>query len=489
MPVSTPVTELGPFERQLTVTVDAETLDGAKTRAARRLSRDLRIKGFRPGKAPRRIVENTVGETRVKEEAIDEVLPELVGSALQEADLEPAVTPSVDAIRDADDGVEVDVRITLWPALDTVPPYDGRQIEVEAPEMSEEAVEEQLDRLRQQFAELETVERPSVDGDYVAINLNATQNGQPVEEASAADLLYEVGSGTLLEGLDGSVIGRSAGDIEKFTTTLPEGLAGELAGSTAEVSVLVKEVKAKRLPDLDDEWVSDYTEFDTVEDLRGELVGRMEQMRLATAQQDFQGKLMAQLLEEIEIDTPDAIITAEMDAMFHRFAHQLGDSEIEFADYLELSGQTQEAFLDDLRAQATRSVHTDLLLDAVAADADLEVADTELSDAYAALATQVEETADELAGRLSGTVQEKRIAGDILRRKALDALMRGAIAVDEDGNTLDLELDPPELEDEAPDETEAHSAGGAESDPETDAGEVEDDDTSGEFDDDSESGE
>ena len=437
------VTELSPFERRLTVTVDGETLEAAKNRAARRLSRDLKIKGFRPGKAPRKIVENTVGSERIKEEAIDDVLPDVVGGALDEAQLEPAVTPSVDAIRDLDDGVEVDVRVTLWPTVDSVPNYDGRVVEIEAPEMDDDAIQQQIDRLRDQFAELETVERSSVDGDYVAINLNASQDGVAVEAVSATDLLYEVGSAGLLEGLDGKVLGRSAGDIEKFTTTLPEGFGGELAGATVDIQVLVKEVKQKLLPDLDDEWVSDYTEFDTVEDLRTELEVRMESMRLSAFQQDFQAKLMVEILEELDVETPEAIITAEMDTIFHRFAHKLGENEIDFTDYLELSGQTQEAFLDDLRAQATRSIHTDLLLDAIATDAKLSVEPEELGEAYEALSTQVEESAEELAARMAGTLQEKRITGDILRRKALDALVRSAVAVDQDGKTLDLKLDPP----------------------------------------------
>ena len=448
--VSTNVTELGPFERQLTVAVDNETLESAKNRAARRLSKDLKIKGFRPGKAPRKIVENTVGSARVKEEAIDEVLPEVVGEALDAANLEPAVTPSVDAVRDLEDGVEIDVRVTLWPELDSLPEYDGRKVEVDAPETNEEAIQDQLDRLRDQFAELETVQRSAVDGDYVAINLNASQNGEPIEAISATDLLYEVGSAGLLDGLDGNVIGRSAGAIEQFSTALPEGFGGDLAGTTVDIQVLVKEVKKKILPDLDDEWVSDYTEFDTVGELRGELEGRMEQMRLSSIQQDFQSKLMFELLEELDVDAPEAIITGEMDAIFHRFAHQLGENDIDFADYLELSGQSQEAFLEDLRAQATRSVHTDLLLDGVAERAGLEVTSDELGEAYEVLSTQVEESADALAARMAGTVQEKRITSDILRRKALDALVRSAVAIDQDGEVLDLHLDDdPEDEESA----------------------------------------
>ena len=450
--MSTNVTELGPFEHQLTIAVDAATLESAKNRAARRLSKDLKIKGFRPGKAPRKIVENTVGSARVKEEAIDEVLPDVVEQALDEANLEPAVRPSVDAIRDLDDGVEVDVRITLFPTAQSIPDYDGRQVEVEAPESSEEAIQEQLNRLLDQFAELETVERASVEGDYVAINLNASKNGEPIEGASATDLLYEVGSGDLMEGLDGSVLGRSSGDIEQFNTDLPENFGGEFAGATVDIQVLVKEVRQKILPDLTDEWAADYTEFETVADLRAEMVGRMEQIRLGTLQQDFQSKLMFDLLAELEVETPEAIITDEMDSMFHRIAHQLGESEIEFEDYLELSGQSQDAFLEDLRSQATRKVQTDVLLYGVAEDAGIEVTADELSEAYEVLSVQVPETAEELAARLAGTVQEKRITSDTLRRKALEALVRSAVAVDHDGTVLDLQLDGP---DSQPEETNA----------------------------------
>ena len=456
--MSTNVTDLGPFEHQLTVAVDATTLESAKNRVARQLSKDLKIKGFRPGKAPRKIVENTVGLARVKEEAIDDVLPDVVEQALDEANLEPAVRPSVEAIRDIDDGVEVDVRITLFPTAHSIPDYDGRQVEVEAPESTEEAIQEQLKRLLDQFAELETVERPSVEGDYVAINLNAYKNGAPIEDASATDLLYEVGSANLMEGLDGSVLGRSSGDIEQFNTELPENFGGEFAGETVEIQVLVKEVRQKTLPDLTDEWAADYTEFETVSDLRAEMAGRMEKIRLGTLQQDFQSKLMFDLLAELEVETPEVIITDEMDSIFHRFAHQLGENKIEFEDYLELSGQSRDAFLEDLRSQATRKVQTDVLLDGVAEDAGIEVTADELGEAYEVLSVQFPETADELAARLAGTVQEKRITGDILRRKTLEALMRSAVAVDQDGTVLDLQLDGP---DDQPEEAKIEVSGEA----------------------------
>lgn len=430
--------ELGPYERILTIELAEADLDAAKNRAARKISRELNIKGFRPGKAPRRIVEATVGAERVRAEAIDEVLPDVVGGALEEAALEPAVAPSVEALRDVDGGgVEVDVKVTLWPTVDKVPQYENREIEVERPEIDDEVVEAQIDRLREQFAELETVDRPSHEGDYVSINLSTTRNGEPVPEVSATDLLYEIGSQSLIEGLDEHVIGRSAGVIEKFDTTLPDRF-GELAGQSVTIQVLVKEVKEKRLPELTDEWVSDFTEFESLEDLRSDLVARMEEMRLGITRETFQAKLMEALLEEMELDIPEGLVNAEMEEIFHRFSHRLSDSGIEFNDYLEVTGMTQEAFLDDLRQQALRSVRTDILLDTVAESAGLEVDDGELASVYEALATQGEEEPAELATRFAGTVQEKRIVGDILRRKALAAIVEGAVAVDENGTPIDL---------------------------------------------------
>lgn len=444
--------DLGPFEKLLTLDVPEADLEAAKGRAARRISRDLKIKGFRPGKAPRKIVEATVGAGRVRSEAIEDLLPQLVTDALASAELTPAVAPSVEAMRDSETGVEVDVKVTLWPTAANVPTYEGREFEIENPELPEEAIQGQLDRLREQFAELATVERPSVEGDYVTVNLTASKDGAPLEEASATDLLYEVGSKGFIEGLDAVTIGRSAGDIESFETVLPAGF-GELGGVEVTMQVLVKEVKEKQLPELTDEWVSDFTEFDTVEELRAELTGRLDAMRLNQVREAFQAKVVGDLLDELDVDIPEAIVNGEMEETFHRFSHQLGDSGIEFAQYLELSGQTQEAFLEDLKAQATRSVQTDLLLDAVVAQESIEIEPDELDAMYDALAAQSEESADELRARLSGSVQEKRIVGDILRRKALAKVLQSAISVDENGNRFDLGFDALlEADDEAGDQ-------------------------------------
>lgn len=435
--MQTTVTDAGKYEKLLTLQVSESELEEAKGRAARRLSRELKIKGFRPGKAPRRIVEATVGPQRLRSEAIDDVLPRLVGDALREAELQPAVVPQVEGMKDLDTGLEIEVRVTLWPTLDEVPAHAGMEVEVGSPEVTDAEVDVQVDRLREQFADLETVARPAVEGDYAVVNLTATRNGKPVEGGSAADLLYEVGSRSLIEGLDAEVTGKSAGDIVRFWAPLPAGF-GEEAGQEASYQVLVKEVKARKLPDLSDAWAADVTEFDTVEELRSQLAARIGEMKRQAARNQLRDGLLEALLAEIDVDVPDAIIESEVESLVHRFAHRLEAQGIGLSDYLRVTGQDQQVFLDDLRNQADRNVRTDLLLEAVAAQMGIEVTDEELAEMIGALAEGAGKDVEEFRAEFAESAGEKAVRSDILRRKALDALMKEAVAVDEHGSRIDL---------------------------------------------------
>jgi trigger factor len=435
--LNTNVTDAGPFEKLLTLQVAEADLEAAKTQAARRLSRDLKIKGFRPGKAPRRIVEATVGSDRLRSEAIDDLLPSLVADALREVDLRPAVPPQVENLKDIDDGLEVEVKVATWPVLDHIPDYEGLEVEVSQPQATEEELERQLTRLRDQFADLEAVDRPAVEGDFVSINLSATRNGEPVEEAAASDLLYEIGSGSFVQGLDQELPGSAVGTIVRFNAPLPAGF-GEQAGQEVTMQVLVKEVKQKRLPDLTDEWAAEVTEFATVDELRHELSRQIEQVKRDIVRKELQTGVLEALLAEIDVEVPEAIINAEMENTLHRFAHQLEGQGISISDYLKVTGQDQQVFVDDLRNQADRNVRTDLLLEAVAAAAGLEVSQDELDELVEALAEQAEKDMEEYRAEFTESVQEKAAMGDILKRKALGVVLESAVPVDESGNRIDL---------------------------------------------------
>jgi len=456
--METQLTEAGQFERMLTLTLAEDELESAKETAARKLSQDMKIKGFRPGKAPRAVVERMVGGAALRSEAIDVALPGAVGDALADTELVPVTTPRVEDLRDLDDGsVEIDVRITLWPTVDTVPDFEGRKIAVELPTVEDDEIDEQIERFRGQFAELEDVSRAAGEGDFVMINLTALDGTTPIADASADDLLYEVGSGSFLDGLDQLVAGASAGDIRKGVGNLPAGF-GDHEGEVT-LSVLVKGVKGKKLPDVTDEWVSDITEFETIEELRDDLRQGLYAMKLSATGQQFSDSVIEQGIEELDVELPEPLVDAEMEAQFHNLSHRLEGQGIDLGTYLQITGQDQESFIAELREHAVRNIKTRLLLEAVAARDEMSVEDDELDDVIVNLAASSEQDEEAVREALVESGQVVALAGDILRRKALDHILEQASPVDGEGEPVDLT--PPGLDDDEEEPTEDELDGAA----------------------------
>ncbi|MFQ5524036.1 MAG: trigger factor [Acidimicrobiia bacterium] len=443
----TTVTEVSPFERVVRFDISEDQIAEAKKIVARRLSREVKIKGFRPGKAPLPLVEATVGPETVRKEAIDEVLPKALSEILEAEELQPAVNPELVSLEETDGKVEAEVRVTLWPEVE-LPEYRGRRIEVTNPKVSEEDLEAQIERMLDQFATVEEVDRPAGEGDYVSIDISATIDGEVVEGTTAVDLLYEVGSGLLLEGMDDHLLGGVAGDEVSFETELPEGF-GERAGETATFTVKVNEVKEKVLPELTDEWVEENTEFDTVEELRETLRQGLEDAKLQAASREFAEKALDTLRDQIEVSLPEALIRAEMDNQLHRFIHRLEEYDLTLDDYFQTSGIDQETFLADLRSQAELSIETRLVLEAVADAEGIEVTADDLIALVQSLASQSEDP-EEFVKAFVESGQELALASDILRNRALDAILAAATPVDEEGNPL--ELQPKEVEAEVVDD-------------------------------------
>jgi len=430
------ITEAGPFERLLTFTLAAADIEAAKTKAAQRLSREINIKGFRPGKAPRPIVEATVGAAKLRSEAIEELLPAKVGEVLVESDLRPAVAPAVEDLRDVLDGVEVHVRVTLWPSLDDLPDYEGRKVEIPSPELSDDELLGQITRLREQYASLETVERVAALGDYAAIDIVAEHNGLPVEDANAKDLLYEVGSGEFIQGIDEQLVGKAAGDTFVFGGPLPEGF-GKKAGLPVSFTVTVTEVKKKVLADLDDEWVAENTEFETVEELTTRLAEQLREIKRRSVSAAFQDRAFETLVNEVQVEIPRALLRAEMDEILHRFGHRLGERGVKIEDYFRVTGLTDEEFVGDLERQADRTLRGQFLLEAVVRREGLRVDDEEVAAAVDQVAARSDDV-EHARRMLREPERELALRSDILRGKALAAITAKAEPVDADGNPVDL---------------------------------------------------
>ncbi|HWB89178.1 MAG TPA: trigger factor [Acidimicrobiia bacterium] len=449
------VTESGAFERLVRFTITDEQINEAKKGAARKLAQEIKIHGFRPGKAPLPIIEATVGADRVRQEAIEDLLNPTLNDVLSDEDIEPAINPELESIDDVDGGVEVEVKVTLWPTIE-LPNYKGRKIEVTNPAVTPEDMETQTRRMLEQFATVEEVERPAEVGDFVSIDISATKDGEPIEEATAEELLYEVGSGLLIEGIDDQATGASAGDVLTFEGTLPAGF-GDRAGESVEFTVTVHEVKERILPELDDEWVDENTEFETVEQLQAALETGLADAKLRAVSAEYSEKVLATLRDQVDIDLPEGLVRSEMDRHLHDFLHRLEEAELQLDDYFRASGITQEAFLADLRGQAELSLRNRLVLDAVIEAENIQIDEEELSAAIRSLAARAQDPVAFLdAFRRSG--RELALASDILRNRALDAILSNADPVDEDGNPVDLSVKVQEVEAEIVDDDEVVTA-------------------------------
>jgi trigger factor len=441
--MTTTVTETGAFERTVRFQLTDEQINEAKTGAARKLAQEVKIHGFRPGKAPLPIIEATVGKERVRQEAIDDLLNPVLNDVLTEEEIRPAINPELESVDDVEGGVEVQVKVTLWPTID-LPNYKNRNIEVTNPEVTEEELQQQTKRMLEQFATVEEVERPAQESDFVSLDLEATKEGNEIEDAKAQDILYEVGSGLLIAGIDEHLIGASAGDVITFNGALPEGF-GDRAGEEVDFAITVHEVKERILPDLTDEWVDENTEFDTVDELIETLRDRLADAKLRSVSREYSEKAMATLRDQIDIGIPEGLVRAEMDSHLHDFLHRLEDAELNLEDYFDATGQDQEGFLADLRQQAELSIRNRLVLDAVIKTEDLEVNEEDMSNALQSLAARSDDPSGYIrAFQESG--QGLALASDILRNRALDAILSNANPVDEDGNPVDLSSKVDEVE-------------------------------------------
>jgi len=359
----------------------------------------------------------------------------------------------------------VDIRVTEWPTIDEAPQYLGRRVVAEAPDVSDEALEEQVDRMRDQFAELEDVDREGFDGDYVLMDVRTSRDGEEIAGGTATDMLFEIGSESFLEGLDEAARGLAAGHIAEFDTTLPPTLAGD-GEPVATANVLIKQVKSKKLPELTDEWVADITEFETVEELRTTLRGDLERYHLGRIRGEVEEQLMTDLRAEVDIVLPEALAQAEIEGILHRFAHRLEQQGISIEQYLAITGQQQEAFVEDLRQQADGNLLGRIVIEAIIEAEGLEADAAEIDAAITSLADAAETPPEEYRAALVESGQEQSLAGDILRRKAIDLVVDTAEVVDADGSAIDIPKSEPMAteqgeateSDETPDEADGTDA-------------------------------
>ncbi|HEX3288266.1 MAG TPA: trigger factor [Mycobacterium sp.] len=428
------VEQLSPTRVRINVEVPFTELEPDFDRAFTQLAQQVRLPGFRPGKAPRKLLEARIGRGAVLQQVVNDALPSRYSEAVTTSEVRPLGQPDIEItkLEDNDELVftaEVDIRPDI-----TIPDLDALKIEVDPIAVSDEDVDAELQNLRARFGTLKGVERAVEDGDFVSIDLSASIDGKDVPDARTEGLSHEVGSGQLIDGLDEALVGLKEGETKVFTTTLA---AGEHAGEEAQVTVTVKSVKERELPEPDDEFAQLASEFDTIDELKASLKDQVERVKRVQQAEEIRDKALETLLDQTEVPLPEKIVQAQIDDTLHNAVHSLDHDEDAFAKALEAQGSSREEFDKDNKENSERAVKTQLVMDAIADQLNVQVGQNDLTERLVLMSRQYGLEPQQLLQYLQENNQLPVMFADVRRGLAVAAVVHGATVTDTDGNVID----------------------------------------------------
>jgi trigger factor len=432
--VKSTVEKLSPTRVRINVEVPFTELQPDIDTAFKQMAKQVRMPGFRPGKVPVKLLEARVDKQEMFNQVIGEAVPARYSEAVTTSDVRPLGQPEIDITnqeygQDLTFTAEVDVR----PEIE-LPELDGLKITVDPIEVTDEEVDTELQNLRARFGTLTGVERAAETGDFVSIDLSATVDGEDVPEAKTEGLSHEVGSGQLIDGLDDAIVGLKEGESRVFTTTL---VAGEHAGKEAQVTVTVKSVKERELPEPDDEFAQLASEFDTIEELKNNLTEQVKRAKRIQQAEQIRDKALEVLLEQTEVPLPENIVQAQVDDTLHNAIHGLEHDETKFEEALKEQGSSREEFDNDNRTNAEKAVKTQLLMDAIADKLDIQVGQNDLTERLVLMSRQYGMEPQQLLQFLQQNNQLPAMFADVRRGLTVAAVVHGATVTDTDGNVID----------------------------------------------------
>jgi trigger factor len=432
---------------RLRVEIDEPEFDKALGDTVRSLASQIRVPGFRPGKVPRKVLEARMGGAgALRAEALRESLPDFYARAVVDTELDPIANPEIDITSGEDGGaVSFDAVVQVRPIV-TIPGYEGLTVTLPTLGVKDEDIDHQVDRLRENDAELESVSRAAIDGDLVTIDLHG-DDSTGAEIVGIDDYLYEVGGGTVVPELDPQLRGAKAGDILAFEAPTP--------GNEEQIvsfRVLVKEVKVKKLPEITDEWAAESSEFATVAELRQDITDRITRVKLVQAQMSLRQKTIEAVAELVNDDeVPEVLVDSEVNERLHDLQHRLESQNLSLAEYFSASGQSPDDLLGAVRGDAHRAVKADLALRALVEAEQIEISDEELATELAAMAERLDTDVDQVREELDRAGRLPAVRSDQRKAKAMRWLLDTVELVDEEGNPVsrdDLKVDQGEEDSE-----------------------------------------
>jgi trigger factor len=432
--VKSTVEQLSPTRVRINVEVPFTELQPDFERAYKELAKQVRLPGFRPGKAPAKLLEARFGREAMLDQVINEALPSRYGQAVTESDVRPLGQPDIEVTKkeygqELVFTAEVDVRPEI-----TLPDLSALKITVDPIQVSDEDVDAELQSLRARFGTLTGVERPAATGDFVSIDLSANIDGEDVPEAATEGLSHEVGSGQLVDGLDDAIVGLSAGESRTFTTKMA---AGPHAGKEAEVTVTVGTVKERELPEPDDEFAQLASEFDTIDELRDNLADQVRQVKRVQQAEEIRTATLDALLEQVDMPLPEAVVQAQVDNTLHNALHSLNHDQAKFAEALAKQGKSREEFDAETRTNAEKAIKTQLLLDTLGDDLDIQVAQQDITERLVLTSRQYGIEPQQLFTYLQQNNQLPAMFADVRRGLTIAAAVEAATVTDTNGDVVD----------------------------------------------------
>lgn len=409
---------------ELVVTVDAETFTEACKSAFMKQRKSIQLPGFRKGKATQGMVEKVYGEGAFYEEALEIVYPTAVQAAIEEAGLKMVAQPDLTdvPVMSKSEGVEMILKVTTYPEV-KLGDYKGLKATMMDTEASDEDVAKELKNMQDRNSRLVTIEdRAAEMGDTAEIDFEGFVDGEAFEGGKGENYPLELGSGSFIPGFEEQVAGHKVDDEFDVNVTFPEEYAAELAGKDAVFKCKIHEIKAKELPELDDEFAKDVSEFDTLDELKDDLKKQISERKEANAKTDFENQLLEQVVENMEVEIPEVMYESKCDEMMQDYAYRMQMQGLDLNTYLGYLGQTMDQFKAQFMEGAKQQVKVELALTAIIDDEKIEASEDEIEAEVAKLAEQYGMEADQI----KAAVPTESLAGDINTRKAVDLIVDSA---------------------------------------------------------------
>jgi trigger factor len=427
--MQTTLKELPNSRVEIEAEVPAADVEKATSRAARAMAKEMRMPGFRAGKAPPSLVIQRLGFGSVLQEAIRDALPEWYEQALLDTGVSPIGDPSIEMVsapEDEGESLTFKFEVGVRPEA-KLGDYKGLEVGKEEKEVPDEIVDTEVERIREGFARLETVEREAAEGDLLVIDFEGFLDGSPFQGGAAEEQNVTIGSGQLIPGFEEQLVGAKAGDEREVKVTFPEDYQAEhLAGEEAVFKVKVKEVREKVLPELGDDFASEASEFDTLEELRADIREKVGTALGSRAEEDFRVAAIDAAVEEATVEVPEELATARATERWEGMERQLAGRGMDPNQFLQMQGKTRDELIEETKPDAEKELKREAVVTAIAEAEGIEVSEEEMVEALAHSAEHERTTPEKLLERLRQNGRDAMIREDLRARKAIELVADAA---------------------------------------------------------------